>query len=217
VAQARSYDPLKNYAGRPADKPRSNSGEGQLLPRRVLPNAAAQQQLEAGTAERVHPVGSLFLTIVATDPSDISSLGFGTWALYAEGQALVGFKQGDANFGTVGVPNGTKQVTPTVATQPTFSVNSHTHPLSSNGYALISVNNANPAVIADVVTVSSWTGQFADSSIGATDSSNQTKAVPLAGATDGATAATTRTQNVVMAGSSVIQPSMPIYVWVRTA
>ncbi len=73
------------------------------------------------------PVGSVFLSVVATNPATL--LGFGTWAQIAVGQMLAGFKTGDADFGTVEKTGGSKTATHT---------NNHTgtaitdHPSSSN-------------------------------------------------------------------------------------
>jgi hypothetical protein len=50
------------------------------------------------------PIGSVFLSVVSTDPATL--LGFGTWARLGEGQFLAGFKTGDSNFGTVEATGG---------------------------------------------------------------------------------------------------------------
>jgi len=56
-----------------------------------------------GTA---YPIGSVYLAVVATDPSVL--LGFGTWARIAEGQFLVGFETADPDFDPVENTGGTK-------------------------------------------------------------------------------------------------------------
>jgi hypothetical protein len=53
-----------------------------------------------------YPVGAVFLSVVSTNPSIL--LGFGTWVRIAEGQMLVGYKSGDADFGTVEGTGGSK-------------------------------------------------------------------------------------------------------------
>jgi hypothetical protein len=52
------------------------------------------------------PIGSVYLAVVSTNPATL--LGFGTWAQIAVGQMLVGFKTGDADFGTIEKTGGAK-------------------------------------------------------------------------------------------------------------
>jgi len=60
------------------------------------------------TAQAVWPVGSVFTSVVATNPNTL--LGFGTWAGLAAGRVLVGLDSGDANFDAVKEIGGTKTV-----------------------------------------------------------------------------------------------------------
>ncbi len=62
------------------------------------------------TTKRSWPVGSVFVSVVATNPAML--LGYGSWTQIAEGQMLVGFKAGDADFGTVEGTGGAKTSTP---------------------------------------------------------------------------------------------------------
>lgn len=51
-------------------------------------------------------IGGLYLSTVPTDPSVL--LGFGTWALYAQGRVLVGINPGEPEFDTAGEIGGEK-------------------------------------------------------------------------------------------------------------
>ena len=41
-----------------------------------------------GTTSGAFPVGSVFLSVVSTDPADL--LGYGTWERFGEGRVLLG-------------------------------------------------------------------------------------------------------------------------------
>jgi microcystin-dependent protein len=81
----------------------------------------------ASVIERAYPVGSLFLSVVATNPVDL--LGFGTWAAIGAGRMLVGQDTGDADFDTLEETGGAKTVTLTEAQIP-----SHTHVVTDPGH-----------------------------------------------------------------------------------
>lgn len=44
-------------------------------------------------------IGAIYISTVTTNPSAL--LGYGTWSAFATGEVLVGYKSGDANFGTL--------------------------------------------------------------------------------------------------------------------
>jgi len=52
------------------------------------------------------PVGSVFLSVVATNPATL--LGYGTWSQIAAGRMLVGIDSGDTDFDTVEKTGGAK-------------------------------------------------------------------------------------------------------------
>ena len=73
----------------------------------------------AGGSE-AFPVGSVFLSAVATNPATL--LGYGTWSAIGAGRCIVGQDAGDADFDTLLETGGAKTVTLTTAEMP-----SHTH------------------------------------------------------------------------------------------
>ena len=75
------------------------------------------------------PVGSIFLSAVSTSPATL--LGIGTWAQIGQGQMLVGYKAGDADFGTLGATGGTK----------TVSHAAHANGAVTRGASGVTVNN----------------------------------------------------------------------------
>lgn len=54
----------------------------------------------------MHPVGSIFMTTIATNPSEI--FGFGTWELWGAGKVPVGVDTTDDDFKTVEKTGGNK-------------------------------------------------------------------------------------------------------------
>ena len=73
------------------------------------------------------PVGTIHTTIDPTNPS--TSLGFGTWARYAEGRCLVGLDSSDPDFDTVEEVGGRKDavVAQHSHTGATSAEGNHTH------------------------------------------------------------------------------------------
>ena len=57
-------------------------------------------------ASAAWPVGSVFISVVATDPSTL--LGFGTWTAFGAGRVLVGLNAADTDFDTVEDTGGSK-------------------------------------------------------------------------------------------------------------
>jgi hypothetical protein len=80
---------------------------------------------EPGDASAAWPVGSVFISAVATDPASL--LGFGTWQAFGAGRVLVGYDSGDTDFNAAEKVGGAKTHTLTVNEIP-----SHTHVQTNN-------------------------------------------------------------------------------------
>ena len=79
--------------------------------------------------DKVYPIGSIYISIDSTDPSELFG---GTWETYAEGKTLVGVDSSDTNYNSVNKTGGSSTVTLSVSNLP-----SHTHSIPSlNGTAL---------------------------------------------------------------------------------
>lgn len=169
-----------------------------------------------------YPVGKIYISESSTNPGTV--LGFGTWVAYGAGRVLVSLDSGDTQFDTPGETSGAKTVASnvTVATQPTFTADAHAHNLSGNGWAYTTQGTTNNEQITiKRKTVGSWTSTHVAASGNAAGSSViRTTGVELGGATDNSSAtATTRTANVALTNNatSVVQPSIVVYMFKRTA
>lgn len=82
---------------------------------------------QSGLLDRAWPVGSVFVSVVDTDPSAL--LGVGAWAAIGAGRVLVGKDAGDADFDALEETGGSKTVTLTEAQMPshTHLQNAHSH------------------------------------------------------------------------------------------
>lgn len=169
-----------------------------------------------------YPVGKIYISESSTNPGTV--LGFGTWVAYGAGRVLVSLDSGDPDFDTPGETSGSKTVASnvTVATQPTFTTNAHNHDLSANGWSYVTIGTTDGSEVGmDRISVGSWNTTHGISANNASSvSSSRTTAAKLGGATDNSTStATTRTADVVLANNatSVVQPSIVVYMFKRTA
>lgn len=79
---------------------------------------------ETDALEAVYPVGSIYISVDATNPG--TTFGVGTWAAFGAGRVLVGVNGFDADFDGAEETGGAKTHTLTVAEMP-----AHTHPQTS--------------------------------------------------------------------------------------
>lgn len=162
-----------------------------------------------GSAATVWPVGSVFLSVVATNPGTL--LGIGTWVAFGAGRMLVGFDAGQTEFDTVEETGGAKTVTLTAAQsglpQHTHTQDAHTHVQNAHGH-----------------TISGGSSDDTSAPFTGPDASTST-ATALGGGIGSATAvnqnATAVNQNAGPADAAQAHPNLPpyivVYAWKRTA
>jgi len=94
---------------------------------KVLTSDAAGLASWQTATTQAFPVGSVFLSVVSTNPATL--LGYGTWTQIAQGRALVGQDPGDADWDAPEETRGAKTHTLTVAETPSHnhSQDAHSH------------------------------------------------------------------------------------------
>jgi microcystin-dependent protein len=173
------------------------------------PQGIQGEQGPPGDVSGAWPVGSVFISVVATNPATL--LGLGTWAALAAGRMLVGFSAGDADFDTVEETGGAKTHTLTTAEMPvhTHVQDAHNHAVTDSGHTHLTQRYPTATGGSSGFTIdTSMSGTLADNTL------------PTKSATTGLTVnnATAVNQN---AGSGSAHNNMPpylvVYMWKRTA
>lgn len=113
--------------------------------------------LSTGVLNAIYPVGTIYTTVVATNPGTIFG---GTWVEFGAGRVLVGRSSGETEFDTVEKTGGAKTVTLSTAQIP-----AHQHTVGDalwgqiEGYGQVTVGSTSNDNKADIVSgTSSWTG-----------------------------------------------------------
>jgi microcystin-dependent protein len=113
-------------------QPRNTPAERRAFFDQIRKNSHLESELEeiaAAMALASWPVGSIFISTVATDPATL--LGGGTWVAFGTGRVLVGIDAGQTEFDTVLETGGAKTHTLTTAEIPVHAhtmAHTHEHP-----------------------------------------------------------------------------------------
>ena len=171
------------------------------------------QIVAAGGGGQAFPVGSIFLSAVATDPAVL--LGYGTWVAIGARRVLVGINAADPDFQTLGLTGGAKTVTLDIAAMPVHGhvQDAHNHIQNSHNH----VQNAFAPRIINSGTAGTVGVQGASAAANANASNAATTAVNQV-ATAVNQAATAVNQNTGGGGAHAnLQPYLVIAIWQRTA
>lgn len=178
--------------------------------------------LGAGGSEL--PVGSVYLSILATNPATL--LGYGTWTQIAQGRAIVGQDPGDAQFDVAEETSGAKTVASAGANGPlTFvgtpfsSVINHTHPVTDPGHTHIITSQTATTGAATSYEHGPLDTSSADAEateVTASATTGVTTNNPAGGVASITPAGTVAAPTFTGNATSVVQPSFVIYVWKRT-
>jgi hypothetical protein len=87
-----------------------------------------------------YPVGSIYTSVVATNPATL--LGVGTWTAFGEGKVMVGIDSGDTDFDTVLETGGSKTDSHTLTVA---EIPSHDHDLYTRGSGADSITSVSAA------------------------------------------------------------------------
>ena len=166
----------------------------------------------------VYPVGSVYISIVSTNPATL--LGVGTWSAFATGRTLVGIDAGQTEFDTVEETGGAKTHTLITAEMPshTHTQDAHTHIQDAHTH----VQNAHSHVQGvNSAATGGLSGYTADTStntrVNSGYSTSDTTAVNQ-NATATNQNATATNQNTGGGGAhNNLQPYIVVYMWKRTA
>ncbi len=108
----------------------------------------------ASILSAVYPVGSIYISIVSTNPNTV--FGFGTWVAFGTGRTIVGIDSGQTEFDVVEETGGAKTHTLTSAEMP-----AHTHPTYDNTSSGVAAG-ASTAYITNVAPTNGVTGSTGD-------------------------------------------------------
>lgn len=156
---------------------------------------SGQSWAEVGGAGQAFPVGSIFVSVVDTNPATL--LGYGTWTAFGAGRTLIGIDTNQTEFDTVEETGGAKTVTLTEAQMP-----SHSHSVTDPGHTHLTQRYPTATGGSSGFTIdTSMSGTLADNTL------------PVKSSTTGITVGNTGSGSAV----NILPPYAVVYFWKRTA
>ena len=178
-----------------------------------------------GVLRQAWPVGSVFLSVVSTDPATL--LGFGTWTQIAGGKFLVGQTGADVDFDTAEETGGSKTSAALLAhthgiTDPghNHTQNAHTHTQNSHTHTSLQVQGGTTASTAGThIMTSTATGGSSRAATSPEAANSATATNQNATATNNATTTGITATDSAGSGASfpILPPYLVVYIWKRTA
>ena len=170
-------------------------------------NSALGGKSDTGHTHQAFPAGSVFLSVVSTNPATL--LGYGTWTAIAAGRMLVGLDSGDTDFDTAEETGGAKTKTIAQANLPNISTGggtSHNHTQDAHNHNFLP-RSATTGSVSSIVT---GTLDTSSTISGANQPHNQP-----ATATNQAEAAHTHSLGGSGTALNVVNPFYVVYIWRR--
>lgn len=173
-----------------------------------------------GDPSAAWPVGSVFLSVVNTNPATL--LGFGTWAALAAGRMLVGFDAADPDFDAAKKIGGAKTHTLSVQEMPshTHVQNAHNHTQQPHTHVQNPHNHVIRSQTATTGSATSYEHGALDTSSAETEATEVTDVATATNqnATAVNDAATATNQNTGGgAAHNNLPPYLVVFAWERTA
>ena len=150
-------------------------------------NAIATTAFVQLAFQKLHPVGSIYIAVISTNPGTL--LGFGTWTAFGAGRVLVGFDAGNVLFDTAEETGGSANAT----------LPSHTHTATVTDPGHFHTFPFDPNATTGTSGGTAW-------SAAVTNTSTAVTGITVANSTEGASAT-----------NANYQPYITVYMWKRTA
>ena len=166
------------------------------------------EQGPAGSAANCWPIGSVFISVVSTNPATL--LGVGTWSAIGAGKVLVGIDAGDADFDTVEESGGSKTKTIAQANLPDISTGAgtaHTHVQDQHRHQILRERSATTGSATTQIARTADTSSTVDTAVNTeyTTPTNQNEEA--------------HTHSLGGSGTAlnVMNPYFVVYIWKRTS